>query len=57
MLWSDGFEHGRLFHHVILISLSLIFFASLVLLILSIYYYELVIGNPFFNTTQIEDGA
>jgi hypothetical protein len=56
MFSRNGYEHGRLSHHVILISLALIFFASLVLFILSIYYYnQMIVDHSFASTSQ--DGA
>jgi len=53
---DNGFEHGRPFHHAILTSLSLIFLATLILLILSLYYYEYIISTPTFITST-NDGA
>jgi len=56
MFSHNGFEHGRPFHHAILTSLSLIFLATLILLILSLYYYEYIISTPTFITST-NDGA
>jgi len=54
MLSRDRYEHGRLFHHTTLISLAIMFFASLVLLILSIYLYNRIADDSLITTN---DGA
>jgi hypothetical protein len=56
MFSHDGYEHGRTFHHAILICLSLTFLATLILLILSLYYYEHIISLPTFISST-NDGA
>ena len=56
MFSYDGYEHGRLFHHLTGTLLLFIFTANLVCLVLSIYYYNLAISDPSFITKTTDGG-